>query len=126
MEIGATIAEVEAMFGEPWRTIPRSDSEEIRVYVLRSKREPLPYLVVTFHNQKVAVIQMTGFQTEDSLAFSSIELGATQQQVIRILGKPGSKHTGPQIEGELWSNKPFPISLEIKDQKVFSIRIWRP
>lgn len=120
------LANVQKRFGEPWRIIEQDDTSEIRVYVLESKLETLPYVAITFVNNVTSSIQLTGYQTDDSLDFSGIYLGNSEKRVREVLGPPSSKDEVEEINGVRWSYSPFPISIEIKEENVYSIKIWEP
>ena len=126
ISIGSSKNEVEQLYDNIYKSISKSDSVEIKVYILHSELEELPYLVITYENEKVKSIQLTGLQTSDDLDFSSIELGAPSDSVVKILGNPSSKQEVQEIQGTRWSYDPFTISIEFVKNKVYSIKIWRP
>jgi len=125
--LGQSLAEVEGRLGQPHRVISEDPQNELRIHLLQGgSDENLPYLVLTVREGKVSAIQVTGAATESPYTFSSLALGDTAERVEEILGKPGSISPVEEIEGTVWSYLPFPISLELKDGRVFSIRISWP
>ena len=126
ISIGSHMKEVEKSYDDIYKSISKSDSVKIKVYILHSELEELPYLVITYENEKVKSMQLTGLQTSDDLDFSSIRLGAPNDSVIKILGNPSSKQAVEEIQGTRWSYYPFPISVEFVKEKVYSIKIWKP
>jgi hypothetical protein len=125
--IGQSLPEVEGKLGQPHRIISDDPQNEVRIHLLQGgSDEDLPYLVLTVSEGKVSAIQVTGVATESPYTFSSLALGDTAEKVEEILGKPGLISPIEEIEGTMWSYRPFPISLELKDGRVFSIKISRP
>jgi hypothetical protein len=54
-----------------------------------------------------------------------VELGDSVEAVTDVFGLPKEKNEVEGMEGvTLWSYPPYPISLEMRDEKLFSIRIW--
>lgn len=126
VSIGQSYAEIQKMLGEPWKTMKHGAATVTRVYPIQTKKEgPLPYWVIQFINGTVEAIQLTGFHADKELAFSSIRPGDRQKRVTDILGAPAFKTAVKEINGVLWSYRPFPISIEIKDKRVYSIWISR-
>ncbi len=125
--LGQSLREVEGKLGQPHQVITDDPQNELRIHLLQGgSDENLPYLVLTVREGKVSAIQVTGAATESPYTFSSLALGDTAERVEEILGKPSSISPVKEIEGTIWSYLPFPISLELKGGRVFSIRISRP
>lgn len=87
------------------------------------------YLVVVMDSEGIVrSLQLTGLpgDIQNKLQFSSIALGAAQQNVTDILGLPSSVSDVPEIGGKMWSYFPFPFTIEFKDGAVYSVRIHEP
>jgi hypothetical protein len=87
------------------------------------------YIVATvLRSGQVDSLQLTGMANEvtEDLPFSSIKLGSPKRRVLEILGFPSSVADVQQIKGTRWSYAPFPFSIELVDEIVHSIRIYRP
>jgi hypothetical protein len=126
VKIGSTLEEVESIYNDIYKAIPESDSIETRVYILESECDTLPYMVIEYKSNLVNSLQLTGRQTNADLDFSSIKLGDSEEYARKILGEPGYIKEVSGIGGYLWSYTPFPISIEIVNKKVYSIKIWKP
>lgn len=127
VRIGQTLRDVAMMFGDPYRVVERGDTT-LRVYTIdidTPKGQPVPYWVIGFDkDRRVISIQMTGERGDRKLAFSSIRLGDPASRVTKILGEPFVTREVKDVEGaEFWGYMPFPISVEIKNKRVYSIRI---
>ena len=125
IRVDQTPAEVEAITGKASNVVEGQAGEEIRVYSLRGASEPPPYLAVGFLGGKVSSIQLSGKTTSEPYAFSSLSLGDTTEKVTQILGPPTAKNSLKEVPGDLWSYRPFPISIEVEAGRVVSIKIWR-
>lgn len=126
-QIGQSLREIAMMFGDPYRVVENGDTT-LRVYTIDigiPQGQPVPYWVIGFDkDRRVVSIQMTGDRGDNKLAFSSIRLGDPASRVIKILGEPYATRAVKDIEGaEFWGYMPFPISIEIKNRRVYSIRI---
>lgn len=125
LQIGMSLFEVSRELGEPYRVVEQGGAT-LRVYVISvdvPPNSPLPYWVVGFRDGRVSSIQMTGERGDDGLAFSSIRLGDPKARVVEILGEPYMTRDVDDVKAEFWGYSPFPISLEVKAGKVYSIRI---
>ena len=65
-------------------------------------------------------------QVNSNEASINIKLGASNDYVLKILGEPSTKQDVKEIQGIRWSYNPFPISIELVDNKVYSIKILKP
>ena len=96
-------------------------------YALASSTpKEFPYVLVTYARSVAHAIQLTGPATPDQVAFSSIRLADSVSVVESVLGKPYEIAHRTNPEAELWSYDPYPISVEISQGRVASIRIWMP
>lgn len=127
VRIGQSLRDIAMMFGDPYRVVDQGDTT-LRVYTIDigvPQGQPVPYWVLGFDkDRRVVSIQMTGERGDNRFAFSSIRLGDPAGRVIKILGKPYVTREVQDIEGaEFWGYTPFPISIEIKNNRVYSIRV---
>ncbi len=123
--LGDSVSIVDSLFGSPFKTIPKTDSSEVRAYSLTPVGDSMvPYIVVGHVNGRITSLQLTGEAIRDSLNFSSITLGDSTSHVESILGKPFVVKEVDEIEGVLWSYHPFRFSLEIVNGKVYSIKMY--
>jgi hypothetical protein len=84
----------------------------------------LPYWVIGFdEDRRVVSIQLTGDKRIDRYTFSSLRLGDPESRVHRILGEPTEKQEVSKVGAEMWSWRPYPVTLEIKDGRVYSMRV---
>lgn len=127
VQIGQTLRDIARMFGKPYRVVENGDTT-MRVYIIdidTPQGQRTPYWVIGFDKERrVISIQMTGERGDKKLAFSSIRLGDPASRVTKILGKPSVTRDVKDVEGaKFWGYMPFPISIEIKNKRVYSIRI---
>lgn len=125
LQVGMSLFDVSRELGKPYRVVEQ-DGATLRVYVISVEappNSPLPYWVVGFRDGRVDSIQMTGERGDERFAFSSIRLGDPKSRVVEILGAPFATRNVEDVGAEFWGYAPFPISLEIKGGRVYSIRI---
>lgn len=125
LQIGMSLFDVSRELGKPSRVVVQ-DGATLRVYVIPinvPEGHSLPYWVVGFRDGTVSSLQMTGDRGSRHLAFSSIRLGDPKTRVIEVLGEPFLTRGVKEVDAEFWGYSPFPISLEIKGGRVYSIRI---
>ncbi|MEM8556267.1 MAG: hypothetical protein AAGG50_00335 [Bacteroidota bacterium] len=71
----------------------------------------------------LVAIQLTGTGMHEGYDFSSIRLGDPASEVLRVLGTPTVTRDAAAVSDEFWGYAPFPISFELIDDKVYSMRI---
>ncbi|HOX11231.1 MAG TPA: hypothetical protein PK333_04570 [Candidatus Moranbacteria bacterium] len=118
-----TLNQVDSILGKSDKIFDQKDSQ-IHVYFLPTTEKYYPYYAITFKNNIVNSIQLTGLSTTDSISFSSIKLGDHYKTVLEILGKPSNIKAIEDIKGVEWTYFPFPISIEFVARKVYSIKIY--
>jgi len=126
IRIGDEYAGIEAKYGSVSQKIPQSEGREVRVFELQSKTKQTTYLAITVKNNLIDAIQVAGASPEESLSFSSINIGDSPQWLIQLLGKPSKSKLVEETGATLWSYAPFPFSFEIVGEEVYSIKIWNP
>ncbi len=125
IHIGQSEKDVERLLGNPWKVIKKDDATTIKVFPIESDEPSKPYWVITFKAGTAEAVQLTGKNPKTAEAFSSIRLGDTKTKVLKILGEPFATEPVEGIKGIMWSYRPFPISIEIVDERVYSIRMAR-
>ena len=122
--LDATVEDVEGILGKPWKVMDVEGGTKMRIYPLHGAGEDKPYFAITFRSGRVDAIQLSGDETPDPYDFSSIRLGDPAEHVTGILGPISDSKTVKDNGATLLSYQPFPISLEVKDKKVISVKIW--
>ncbi|UCH74119.1 MAG: hypothetical protein JSU82_17715 [Rhodospirillales bacterium] len=126
VRIGETLRDVAMRFGRAGKTV-RQGSVTYRVWPVNLKVPPgtsLPYWVIGFDdNRRVVSIQLTGDRPVDRYDFSSLRLGDPEDRVREILGDPSDTEPVPQVGAEMWVWRPYPVTLEIKNGRVYSMRV---
>jgi hypothetical protein len=73
--------------------------------------------------------QLTGQRPPLPVSFSCLELGSPVEAVLRQLGPPTSVDTVSlqmlDVPLEVWNYDPHPISIEIVEGEVYSMKVWR-
>ncbi len=123
--IGQSQEDAERILGKPWKVIEQDGGVATKVFAIKSDETAKPYWVITFNSGVINAIQLTGKNPRNVYKFSSIKLGDKKVKVLEILGEPFTTKPVESVKGILWSYHPFPISLELVDEKVYSIRVSR-
>lgn len=126
VRIGESLRDVAMRFGKAGKEV-RQGEVTLRVWPVQMNVPPgtgLPYWVIGFDDdRRVVSIQLTGDKRVDEYTFSSLRLGDPDSRVRKVLGEPTETQPVPAIGAEMWSWRPYPISLEIKDGRVYSMRV---
>ena len=126
VRIGETLRDVAMRFGRAGKEV-RQGPVTLRVWPVQMDvpaGTSLPYWVIGFdEDRRVVSIQLTGDKPLDRYAFSSLRLGDSESQVRRVLGEPAERQEVPGVGAEMWSWRPYPVSFEIKDGRVYSMRV---
>jgi hypothetical protein len=126
VRIGESLRDVAMRFGRAGKEV-RQGEVTLRVWPVRMDLPPgtsLPYWVIGFdEDRRVVSIQLTGDKRIDRYTFSSLRLGDPESRVHRILGEPTEKQEVSKVGAEMWSWRPYPVTLEIKDGRVYSMRV---
>jgi hypothetical protein len=129
--VGLTLEETEAKIqtlgGRFIKNVEPNGEGETRLYALAVPKggKAVPTLAVTYVKGKAESIRLTGTATDAPLEFSSICLGDSILRVVGLIGPPQFTETLPKIQSILWVYHPFPISIEIKEDRVYSILIQK-
>jgi len=125
IQIGETLRTVSMKFGKARKTVKRGDVTE-RLYPIALNvpaGHPVPYWVIGFDRQRVISIQITGDLLVDQYAFSSIRVGDPESRVLLLLGPPEFSQPVSQVGGDMWGYSPYPVTFEIKNGRVYSMRV---
>jgi len=126
VRIGETLRDVAMRFGRAGKEVRQGDVT-LRVWPVNLNVPPgtsLPYWVIGFDEQRrVVSIQLTGDRPLDRYDFSSLRIGDPESRVREILGEPSETQPVPGLGAEMWVWRPHPVTLEIKDGRVYSMRV---
>lgn len=122
--VGDPAATATAALGQPHRMLKQPQDKVAWIYFV-GEREHYPYFVVTVAADRIVALQVTGDGTTTAPGYelSSVGLGATTEDLVKVFGQPS--HFEPsELKGvELWTYPPQPFSFELKGGRVMSIRI---
>ena len=125
VQIGETLRTVSMKFGKARQTVDRGPVTE-RVYPISLNvpaGQRVPYWVIGFEGQRVVSIQITGDLRVEQYAFSSLRVGDPESKVLRLFGPAEFTQQVPQIGGVMWGYSPYPVTLEFKNGRVYSMRV---
>jgi hypothetical protein len=116
--------------GEYLKSMELDNGQIAKVYCMppidRTKTHMEPYLILCVKGNEIKSIQLTGNGTESKLQFSSFGLGDSKETVIAMVCAPTKTEEEKDMPGvQLWNYDSKPFSVEIKDEKVYSIKVWR-
>ena len=134
VHIGASAENVMATLGAPWQVAPAQPAPAY-VHLVHTGAESgggtyysIQYEIVD-GTPLVGILQLTGRMALLSHSMSCLELGVSSGMVLRQLGEPTSvvpvRAETLRRDVELWRYDPVPLSLEILDGQLYSIRVWR-
>ena len=123
--VGADATTLAPLLGTPARTVPQPKGATASVYFLEGAGRH-PYLVVTVLEGRIVALQLTGPAAAKDYSFNHIDLGASSETLIKYFGPARHLQPDSQKGMDLWSYLPWTFSFEIKDDRVFSIRIADP
>lgn len=136
IHVGQRRAEVEQRLGAPFLEVPGPDGQPAYAYLVFANEATTTgaYYVVTFEEVDgggiVESVQLTGQQPPLPHDFACFGLGSHASDVRRQLGLPARVTTfadpDHDLAGDLWIYDDAPISLELMDDRVASIRVSRP
>ena len=123
VRVGGAYSEIVQKFGEPNATEPVDEGRaQARIYIFDKNPKTLTYISVWEANGKIIAVQMTGTKT-DMPSFAGVSLGDDTKKLEATLGPASKVH--PARGYDLWSYKPFPFSIEVREGRVYSIKVWR-
>ncbi len=135
--VGMVRREVERLLGAPWKSLRHeADGHDIAVYLVYrdEKRDRGAYYAVEYEPvgrvQVAQSVQLTADPTPLPLDLSCLQLGDSGDRVTRQLGQPTSTEPfddpSVRLRGLRWLYGDTPISIEVVDGKVYSLKVWRP
>ncbi len=135
--VGMVRREVERLLGAPWKSLRHeADGHDIAVYLVYrdEKRDRGAYYAIEYEPvgrvQVAQSVQLTADPTPLPLDLSCLQLGDSGDRVTRQLGHPTSTEPfddpSVQLRGVRWAYGDAPISIEVVDGKVYSLKVWRP
>lgn len=126
LQVGARFSDIRSAWGEPERAVPQNDSLTAYVYVFDYEAESPAYTVLTVRSDTVVAVQLTGTAMHEDYTLSSVRLGDPEDRVLKFLGPPMMTREVPEVNGVQWGYAPWPLSLEIVDGRVYSMRVSLP
>lgn len=123
INLGSSFDLLKRKLGEPWHNLPQKDGSIHSVYPLRIYQHSTVYWVITHKNNTIQAVQLTGDQAPTELLFAGLQLGDHQNTVLDILGRPKGRRRYADSDAYLWDYSPLPISLEIYNRRLYSVRI---
>ena len=84
------------------------------------------YWVIAHRDDTIVSIQLTGNYSHPDLAFATIQLNDSEERVLSLLGPRAEITAVREIGGFLWNYRPFPISIEFVQGRVYSIKVATP
>ena len=132
LRIGMPRAEAEKLMGAPVAKAEDVKGEAV-VYALGWTGAPgdrtlTTYVAVVYDGQgRAKMIQLSGKpRPERPWGLSGLSLGSSDTQVVKTLGAPMATRLEPYNLARHWSYPPWPISFEVKNRQVISIRVDSP
>ncbi len=106
-----------------WKEISQGQGVTASVHPIVANDEFNAYWVIGHKEGKITSIQITGNYPHEKLVFSTIKLADPKEKVKEILGPRFHERKVESINGIMWDYYPFPITIELIDNKVHSIRV---
>ena len=123
VRVGGPYSEIVKKFGEPNDSQPVDEGRaQARIYIFDKNPETLTYIAVWETKGTIIAVQMTGTMT-DMPSFAGVQLGDDSEKLKAKLGPPSKIR--PSGSYDLWSYQPFPFSIEVREGRVYSIKVWR-
>lgn len=125
VRIGDSLRTVAMKFGKARQAAQRGNVTE-RVYPIDvgvPAGQRVPYWVIGFDGQKVISIQITGHIPVNQYSLSSIRIGDRESKLRERFGPAGFTQAVPRINGIMWGYPPYPVTFEITDGRIYSMRV---
>ena len=129
LAIGQTRAALEKVLGPPYRVIPGRNGLRHSLYKPAATAGQQAVFFVSYKLENIIALQLSGTGSHPQFTLSSIKLGDPAKWVQKVLDGPFSTLPIEKRDGSkamLWDYAPWPLSFEIKDDKVISMRISEP
>jgi len=133
--VGERRDEVEGTLGAPQRSLPQRNGTVAYMYlVFFDGSQRGAYYVIEYESAEgseiVRSLQLTRDRPPLPLDFSCVLLGDPAERLTRQVGPPARiapfDDASIAVKGQQWTYGPLPFSAEIVDNRVYSIRVWRP
>jgi len=134
--VGILEPEARSSIGSPNRSVTTEEGIEADMHLVFNEFSSGEgaYYVVQYEEvsgeRVVSSVQLTGRRPPIAISCSCLELGSPADAVLRQFGPPASVDSfqleGTDLAGEFWSYDPYPITVEIVNGVVNSIKVWRP
>ncbi len=132
--IGGDFDKLKEQLGTPWHSLPKKDRSIDAVYPLRIYQYSTAYWVISHKDNRIIAVQLTGNRSPQALLFSGLQLGDKRDKVIATLGYPKARRAygknggknGGKNDAHLWDYSPLPFSLEIYNDRLYSVRVHMP
>jgi hypothetical protein len=125
--VGLSRDTIEHLLGVSDRTMPGSGGIETRVYFVEREQSAPTYFVIGYPNDQAVSVQFTGSPSlRNDYTLSTLALGDPMDRALKRLGPPAGRCPVAEIDGEVWSYSPFLLSIEIKSDRIFSMRVAEP
>ena len=106
-----------------WKEIQQIEGVTASVHPIVTNDEFNAYWVIGHKEGKITSIQITGNYPHEQIAFATIKLTDPKEKVREILGPRFHERKVESINGVMWDYYPFPITVELVDNKVYSVRV---
>src|SRR2546425_738349 len=135
VDVGERRDEVEGALGAPQRSFSQRNGTVAYMYlVFFDGSQRGAYYVIEYESAEgsevVRSLQLTRDRPPLPLDFSCVLLGDPAERFTRQVGPPVSiapfEDASIGVKGQQWTYGPLPFSAEIVDNRVYSIRVWRP
>lgn len=136
VHIGQAESDVVRVLSEPFRDLAYPDGTRAYAHLVFSDEaaDAGAYYVLAYEDvageRVVSSIQLTGDAPPLPFSFSCLGLGASADDVARQLGRPASTESFTDetrgLSGQVWVYDTAPVSIELVEGRVYSIRATRP
>lgn len=123
IDFSLTYEEVLQKLGKPQKTQYNGTNSMTYFFLVYPSEKSSPILQVTFKDDKINCLELTGSKSEDDYAFSSIRLGDYDTFVKQRLGEPYLKKEVTSPGDETWLFTKVPVTVKFRLHKITSIKI---
>lgn len=75
---------------------------------------------------RIIALQVTGPAATQGYSYDHVDLGATTATLVQVFGQPNHFKPSKGKGTEPWTYNPWPLSCEMRDGRISSIRISEP
>jgi hypothetical protein len=124
--IGDSYRPIRERLPKPYREVALDGGVIASAYRIAAPGNAHAYWIIGHRNDAIVSIQLTGNYSHPDLAFATIRLNDSEERVLALLGPRAQITAVREIGGFLWDYRPFPISIEFVQGKVYSIKVATP